>query len=235
MIRYSKVTTGQPREILLLKGRGCRYKQCTFCDYYADGSDDEEECAAVNAPALARVTGRFGVLEVICSGSFTDMYSGTIAAVREVCVERGIKLLIVESHWFYREFFAEFRALMAPIAVEFKAGIETFDVALREELKKGLGDTTPEELAEYFRQCNLLVGIVGQTVQSVERDIRTALEHFRRVCVNVFCENSTPVKVDAALIAELYDKVLPQFEHDARVDILFENTDFGVGTEDEAE
>lgn len=231
MIRYSKIKTGQPREIVLLKGRGCRYKQCTFCDYYNDGSDDDEECATVNSRALARVTGQFGVLEVICSGSFTDMYSGDIAAVRAVCVERGIKLLIVESHWFYREFFAEFRAMMAPIAVEFKAGVETFDVALREELKKGLGDVTPSELAEYFQQCNLLVGIVGQTAQGVERDIRTALAHFRRVCVNVFCENSTPVKADAALLAQLDEEILPQFEGDARVDILRENTDFGVGME----
>ena len=231
MIRYSKIKTGEPREIVLLKGRGCRYRQCTFCDYHLDGSESEEECATVNARALAKVTGEFGVLEVICSGSFTDMYQDDIAAIRRICIERGIRLLIVESHWFFREFFDEIRESMSPIEIEFKVGVETFDIELREKLKKGMGDVAADEIAKYFRQCNLLAGIAGQTAQGVSSDVETALQHFRRVCVNVFCGNSTNVMPDPDLIAELCERVFPKYTHDPRIDILMVNTDFGVGGE----
>jgi len=231
MIRYSTIKTGDPREIVLLKGRGCQYKQCAFCDYYDDGSDDDAECARINTRVLDDVTGVFGVLEVICSGSFCELHEGDIAAVQKICEKCGIRRIIVESHWMYRAEFDAFRARMAPVEVEFKAGIETFDITLRNLWRKGIGDVSPAELAEYFQQCNLIVGVAGQSFEGVAEDIRTALRHFRRVCVNVFCENTTEVNADTALIRRLRAELFSQYADDSRVDILTENTDFGVGAE----
>ena len=34
LIRYSEITKGMKREFLLLQGTGCRWRKCTFCDYY---------------------------------------------------------------------------------------------------------------------------------------------------------------------------------------------------------
>ena len=41
MQRYSTITEKNPREIVLLRGRGCRYRRCAFCDYHEDASCDE--------------------------------------------------------------------------------------------------------------------------------------------------------------------------------------------------
>ena len=36
MVRYSKVTAKNQREIVLLKGRPCVWGRCAFCDYTLD-------------------------------------------------------------------------------------------------------------------------------------------------------------------------------------------------------
>ena len=38
MIRYSVITEKNPREIVLLRGSGCVWKKCAFCDYHLDAS-----------------------------------------------------------------------------------------------------------------------------------------------------------------------------------------------------
>lgn len=53
--RYARIETVMPREFLLLQGRGCVWKKCTFCDYHTDTSGDP---FSVNRPVLERVTGR---------------------------------------------------------------------------------------------------------------------------------------------------------------------------------
>ena len=69
MIRYSEITEKNPREIVLLRGRGCRWRRCRFCDYHLDSSKDEEANYELNQEVLSKVTGKYGSLEVINSGS----------------------------------------------------------------------------------------------------------------------------------------------------------------------
>ena len=42
MLRYGLINEKEPREIVLLRGRGCFYKKCAFCDYHLDASPDDE-------------------------------------------------------------------------------------------------------------------------------------------------------------------------------------------------
>ena len=44
-------------------------------------------------------------------------------------------------------------------------------------------------------------------------------------------ENSTKIKPDPAVIAVFAEKIAPLYLNNDRVDILTENTDFGVGSE----
>ena len=71
--RYSRITDKNQREICLLRGFPCAWGKCSFCDYIDDNGRDAEEMAALNAQVLARVTGEFGVLEVINSGSCFEL------------------------------------------------------------------------------------------------------------------------------------------------------------------
>jgi hypothetical protein len=59
MQRYSLIITKLPREFVLLQGRGCKWRKCTFCDYFDDVSDTPYE---INKNVLLQVTGEYGVL-----------------------------------------------------------------------------------------------------------------------------------------------------------------------------
>ncbi len=61
MERYSKILEKRRREIVLLRGSGCVYKKCTFCDYHADRCSNEDENFALNSKVLNKVTGEFGI------------------------------------------------------------------------------------------------------------------------------------------------------------------------------
>ena len=73
MERYNKITEKNKREIVLLKAFPCAWGKCRFCDYIEDNSRDREEMARLNEEVLSRVTGEFGVLEVINSGSCFEL------------------------------------------------------------------------------------------------------------------------------------------------------------------
>lgn len=73
MERYSLIKDKQPREIVLLRGAGCVYKRCTFCDYHTDCDQDTAANFRLNQAVLDRVTGLFGELEVINSGSVFEL------------------------------------------------------------------------------------------------------------------------------------------------------------------
>lgn len=230
MERYSEIIDKDPREIVLLRGRGCAYKKCAFCDYHLDSSTDEDENYALNAEALARVTGRFFELEVINSGSVFELDGRTLALIRTVCADKGIRTLHFEAHYMYRNRLDEIRRYFAGIRVLFKLGVETFDYRLREEvLHKGIPERDPHALSVGFDEANLLFGLSGQTAASMTSDIETGLSCFKRVCVNIMCENTTSVKPDRDAIDVFMREVYPVYKDNARVDILINNTDFGVG------
>ncbi len=232
MNRYSVITGKNPREILLLRGSGCKWRRCRFCDYHLDFSGDEGENFRINRGALEKVAGRFGVLEVINSGSFCDLDEKTLEEIQQVCKDKGIRRLHVECHWQDRGTLPAIRSRFARdgIQIVVKMGVETFDAAFREEtLEKGMEYARPWEIAEHAQEACLLFGLKGQTVASMRRDMEIGLTWFQRVCVNIMTENTSPMKPDEAVIQRFMEEIYPLYEGCGRVDILLANTDFGVG------
>ena len=63
-------------------------------------------CDSVNKKVLAQVKGTevgSTILEVTCSASYTELPFTTINYIRETCKEKGIKTVILEGHYIYRE------------------------------------------------------------------------------------------------------------------------------------
>lgn len=231
-VRYSVIEEKNPREIVMLVGDGCKWRKCRFCDYHLDSSKDKEANFKINRQALSRVTGKYGKLEVINSGSFVDLDDNTINLIKKICVEKGIKEIHFECHYMHKDVVNEFKQSFVEIGVRpiIKLGLETFDWKLREEvLIKGIEEKNPEEIAKYFDEINLLQGIRGQNAETMREDIETGLKYFERVCVNIMVENPMPIKPDINVIKEFMEKVYPKYVDNNRVDILLNNTDFGVG------
>ena len=114
--------------------------------------------------------------------------------------------------------------------LKIKTGVETFDHEFREGvLHKGIPEQDPAQIARQFDECCLLFGLTGQTEESMRRDIETGLAYFERVCVNLFVKNQTDLKPYEGVIREFTERVMPDYLENDRVDILLNNTDFGVG------
>ncbi len=234
MIRYSIIHEKNPREMLLLRGLGCRWCKCAFCDYHLDCSSDEAENLMLNLEAMANVTGIYKHLEVINSGSFPELGNATLFELIELCHKKQIHTLHFECHYLYRNEIPFWREAFKKVGttLKIKTGVESFDYDFREKvLKKGIEAKEPSVIAEYFDECCLLFGIGGQTVQSMISDIDTGLKYFERVCVNIFVENQTEIKPDKEVISKFMTQVMPKYIDNDRIDILINNTDFGVGGE----
>ena len=92
-----------------------------------------------------------------------------------------------------REFFG--------IPVTYKIGVETFDNDFREKvLNKHADFRTPQEVAELFDSICLMVGIQGQTREMIRNDISAMKKYFKHGTVNVFNNNSTPIRRDEELV-----------------------------------
>ncbi len=230
--RYSKIKEKNPREIVLLRGRGCIWKRCSFCDYHLDASRDESENLEINSKTLSRVTGEFKRLEVINSGSFAELDESTKRLVEQTSVRKGIRDLHIETHWILRNTILELRERFSRLGIRLhvKTGVETFDAVYREKtLVKGISETDPSKIAENFDECCLLFGLEGQTKEGMENDIETGLKFFDRVCVNIMVPNTTGVNPDRNTVEIFLKELYPVWKDDKRVDILLDNTDFGVG------
>lgn len=230
--RYSVIEDKNPREIVLLRGRGCAWKRCRFCDYHLDASQDEQANLELNREVLSHVTGRYGRLEAINSGSFAELHPSTRAELDRVCLDRGIRHLHVESHWLFRSTLPALREHYAQLGITLhvKIGVETFDAPFREQvLDKGIDETDPAAIAAPFDDCCLLFGLSGQSVESMKRDVELGLTYFQRVCINLMVPNTTPIVPDPAVRAAFVEELYPLYRENPRVDILLNNTDFGVG------
>lgn len=227
MDRYALIRTKMPREFVLLQGTGCRWRKCTFCDYHEDVSECPFE---VNKPVLRRVTGQYGVLDVINSGSAMELDADTIALIKEVVREKKIHTLWLEAHYMYRKKLASFAEQFAPVKVKFRCGVETFDPELRDAWKKGIpSSVSAQDIARYFQGICLLCCTQGETKEHILKDIELARQHFEYFSVNVFCNNHTEVKQDKELATWFAQEVYPTIKEDTRIEILMENTDLGVG------
>lgn len=230
MERYSAIEQKQKREIVLLRGRGCAYKKCAFCDYYLDSSPNDDENFEVNREALSRVMGVYGDLEVINSGSVFELDSRTLDLIKSICKQKNISTLHFEAHYMYARKIPLLRKFFDGIDIKVKLGLETFDFDFRENfLHKGIPDSDPATIAEFFDEANLLFGITGQSAESMLYDMKTGLKYFERLCVNIMCENTRDIKPDKAVTELFMREIYPKYIDDRRVDILVNNTDFGVG------
>ena len=97
MDRYSKITNKNQREIVLLKAFPCIWGKCRFCDYIEDNSNQKDEMLRLNHEILSQVTGEFGVLEVINSGSCFELPKETLEEIRILIQTKKIKKLFFES------------------------------------------------------------------------------------------------------------------------------------------
>ena len=227
MDRYALIHTKMPREFVLLQGTGCRWGKCTFCDYHSDTSDNP---FAINKPILRQVTGQYGVLDIINSGSAMELDDETISLIREVVREKHIHTLWFEAHYMYRKKLADFAQLFAPATVKFRCGVETFSPTLRDHWKKGIpADVTAEDVAKYFKGVCLLCCTEGESRERILTDINLARQHFEYFSVNVFSNNSTSVRQDKALAQWFANEVYSQIKEDPKIEVLMENTDLGVG------
>ena len=232
MERYSKIIDKDKREIVLLIGNGCKWSKCKFCNYHLDRNNIEEEQYQINFRALERVTGEFGVLEAINSGSIFELNEKSFRRLLEVCKERKIKRLIVVSHYMYKSHIMDLkeRCSKLGITLQVKGGVETFDSEFREKiLNKGFGYPSLSDLQEVFDIVNLLVGVKGQTLEQVEDDIKVGMENFDRVCVNLYKEMEDIMPADEELKRRFMQSIYPTYKDFENIDILVENTDFGVG------
>ena len=227
MDRYSLIHTKMPREFVLLQGTGCRWKKCTFCDYHEDASENP---FLVNKAVLQQVTGQYGVLDIINSGSAMELDEATIEYIKKVVAEKGIEELWFEAHYMYRNKLTEFAKQFAPATVKFRCGIESFDAQLRKSWNKGVPDSvTATDVAEHFKGVCLLCCTQGDSKERILNDIATAKQHFEYFSVNLFCNNSTTVKRDEELAQWFIKEVYPQIKDDARIEVLIDNTDLGIG------
>lgn len=230
--RYSIISDKNPREIVLLRGSGCRWLKCRFCNYHLDQCRDEEANYYLNKSILDKVTGIYNHLEVINSGSFTELDDHTMKYILDTCISKNISILHFECHYMYKNKVAELRNFFAQhgITVKVKIGVETFDSLFRESyLVKGIDTDNPQDIADLFDEVCLLHGIPGQTKDSMLYDIETGLKYFERVCVNIMIENGMPIKPDPNVIDIFVHEIYPLYKDNERIDILLNNTDFGVG------
>ena len=227
MERYAVIHTVMPREFVLLQGQGCKWKQCTFCDYHTDVSADSYR---VNREVLGYVTGVYGVLDVINSGSAMELDEQTIEEIKRVVKEKHIHTLWFEAHYMYRYKLMKFAEQFEGVEVKFRCGIESFNGELREQWKKGVAaDVTAEDVATYFQGVCLLCCTEGDSKERILTDISLAEQYFEYASINVFCENTTQVKRDDTLAKWFVEEVYHELQHSKKIEILMNNTDLGVG------
>ena len=228
MERYSRILEKDKREIVLLKSRPCIWGKCSFCDYIEDNDVDQKENQKINDEVLNKITGQYGVLEVINSGSFFELPDETIERIYKIIGEKKIKRLYIEAHYLYKK---KIKALREKFNIEIivKTGIETFNDEMRNNvLNKNVHFDKIEEILEDFDSPCLMVGIQGQTKEMIRKDIEILTKYFDHGTINIYRNNSTPIKRDEELI-KWFDEEYHDLKNNRKYDYLGIPTDFGVG------
>ncbi|MGO2118271.1 MAG: radical SAM protein [Fusobacterium sp.] len=229
-IRYNKIQDKHRREIVLLKSFPCAYGKCSFCNYIEDNSLDENSMNIINRDTIKNITGEFGVLEVINSGSVFELTDETMKMIKDVVYEKNIKIIYFEIYYGYLKRLDEIRKLFPGVEVRIRMGLETFDenfrinhynknFKLNENILKLLGK-------EIYSIC-LLVCTKGQTKEMIDRDIELGLKYFKNITLNIFIDNGTIVKRDENLVKWFIEKY-SYLQDDDRVELLINNKDLGV-------
>ncbi|MBP9742564.1 MAG: hypothetical protein KBD37_04315 [Burkholderiales bacterium] len=229
MQRYSKIYEKNPREIVLLKSLPCVYGKCTFCNYILDNSLDVNEINAINREVIALITGEFGVLEVINSGSVFEIPKPMLDNIKSIADTKNIKTLYFEAYYGYRKRLPEMCQFFNQQQIRYRIGIETFDDEFREKvLNKPFPTDNIVELSREFYCCMLLICIEGQTRAQILNDINIARTNFKEVIINVFVNNTTKIKRDESLVEWFIKDIYPNLKDIPNVETLIDNKDLGV-------
>jgi hypothetical protein len=229
MQRYSKIVDKIPREIVLLKSLPCIYSKCSFCNYILDNSIDVNEIINTNNQIIQQITGEFGALEVINSGSVFEIPQTILEAIKQIADSKKIKVLYFEVYYGYRKRLDEIRKFFNNQEIRYCIGLETFDDNFREKvLNKPFPTDDIDKLSQEFYNCRLLICVAGQTRQQIVNDIQLAEKYFREVTVNVFINNDTPVTRDESLVNWFVNEIYPNIKNKPNFEILIDNKDLGV-------
>ncbi len=229
-VRYNKITGKHQREIVLLKSFPCRYGKCSFCNYIEDNSTDENEIDSVNLEVLKEVTGEYGVLEIINSGSVFELTSKTMDEIKKVVAEKNIKILYFEIYYGYIKRLDEIKEFFKGIEIRFRMGMETFDNDFRINVYNknfSVDKKTLEFMSSQLYSVCLLVCTKGQTKEMIDKDIEMGLKYFKAVTINIFIDNGTKVKRDSELVKWFVNKY-SYLMNDDRAELLIDNKDLGV-------
>lgn len=228
--RYSEITIGNKREIVLLKGFPCRYGRCKFCNYIEDNTTDENVIEEINQNVLNQITGKYKILEVINSGSVFELPKKSLKKIKEVVKSKNIKILYFEIYYGYINRIKEIEDFFYGVEIRFKMGLETFDNEFRiDNLGKNfiINKNEIEMLSKKLYSICLLVCIEGQTKEMIDKDINLGLKYFKNITINIFIDNGILVKRDNSLV-EWFLKKYIYLKDDKRVELLIDNKDLGV-------
>lgn len=229
MQRYNKIREKNPREILLLKALPCVFGKCSFCNYILDNSTDLDEINHTNNQIIEKIDGEFGVVEVINSGSVFELPESSLEAVRKKVDACKVKTLYFEVYYGYHKRLHKMREYFANQEIRYCIGVETFDDEFRKRVyKKPFVIQDIVDFAEKFYVCNLLICVEGQTREHILKDIEIAQKHFREIVINVFVNNTTPIKRDESLVEWFIKDIYPELQKQKNIEILIDNKDFGV-------
>ncbi len=229
LVRYSKFTGTLPREVVLLKGLPCVWSRCTFCDYIDDNTTDQAAIRDVAQQELAKVTGEFGRLQVINSGSIQELPLFVREQVRDLIRARGIAEFWTESYWSYRKDFDETRRFFE-VDTHLFLGVETFDDEIRNKtLNKSMHWADADEVRRCTDSICLMVGLRGQTQDIIRRDIDLLVSKFKYGIVNLFTTNRLSDGLMDEEIKQWFRGEFAWLETLPNVNVLWQNTDFGVG------
>ena len=213
-----------------MKSFPCKYGKCSFCNYIEDNSLDEEEIDNVNMEVLKEITGEYGVLEVINSGSVFELTQKTLEEIKRIVKEKNIKILYFEIYYGYIKRIEEIKKYFSGVEIRFRMGIETFDNNFRVKVYNKNFILEEKEIIEIskklFSVC-LLICVKGQTKEMIENDIKIALENFQGVTINIFINNGTVIERDNELVKWFIEKY-SYLALDDRVELLLDNKDLGV-------
>lgn len=70
--RYSVIRQKYPREMVMLRGTGCSWKECALCDYHLNFSTNTKENFSLNKKVFSKVTECYSVLKVDNCDAFSD-------------------------------------------------------------------------------------------------------------------------------------------------------------------
>ena len=230
MQRYNIIHDKIPREILLLKSLPCIYSgKCKFCNYVLDNSTNLDEILQTNLEIVNLITGEYGVIEIINSGSIFELPKPALEMIRKKIDTLNIHTLYFEAYYGYHKRLDEMRLYFPHQEIRYRIGIETFDDEFR---KKVLGKPFPTSdligLSSKFYACCLLICIQGQTREQIIHDIHIARTYFQEITINVFVNNTTPILRDEALVSWFTHEIYPLIKDEKNIEILLDNKDQGV-------